>query len=189
MLRPQSVLKVRSLHTSENNPPPLENTPVHASTPWPEAGKMSGNLFELSKDWPIPPTNNTVTATNPKPHIKIECQEQDQPPPSTRAPKPEQCGWGPNCPICKNAEEDWDGEHQKQFQQTNRNIQTTRYTAEEYFPGPKHEANSGSEPSAYSRLPGNTKPPAHQDILQCTGQIHRANPSEKRVGGEDGKAQ
>ena len=40
--------------TSENNPPPLGNTPVHASTPWPEAGEMSGNLFKLRKDWPIP---------------------------------------------------------------------------------------------------------------------------------------
>ena len=67
---------------------------------------MSGNLFELRKDWPIPPTTNTVTATNPKPPIKIEPQEPDQPTPSATAPKPEQCGWGPNCPICKNAEED-----------------------------------------------------------------------------------
>ena len=25
--------------TSENNPPPLENAPVHAITPWPKAGK------------------------------------------------------------------------------------------------------------------------------------------------------
>ena len=55
--------------TPENNPPPLENIPVHTSTPWPEAGKMSGNLFELRKDWPIPPNNNntTATATTPKP--------------------------------------------------------------------------------------------------------------------------
>ena len=30
---------------------------------------------------------------------------------------------GPNCPICKNAEEDWDGEHQKQLQQSDRNAQ------------------------------------------------------------------
>ena len=27
------------------------------------------------------------------------------------------CGWGLNCPICKNLEEDWDGDHQKQIQQ------------------------------------------------------------------------
>ena len=56
--------------TLENNPLPLENTPVHAGTPWSEAGKMSGNLFELGKDWPIPPNNNnnsTANATTPKP--------------------------------------------------------------------------------------------------------------------------
>ena len=50
---------------------------------------MPGNLFELRKDWPIPTTNNTVTATNPKLPIKIEPQEQDQPTHSTTAPKPE----------------------------------------------------------------------------------------------------
>ena len=70
--------------TSENNPPPLENTPVPASTPWPEAGKMSGNLFELKKDWLIPPTNNTMTDTNPKPPINIEPQEQTSKPPTQK---------------------------------------------------------------------------------------------------------
>ena len=68
----------------ENNPPPLENAPVHASTPWPEAGKMSGNLFELRKDWPIPPTNNTMTDTNPKPPVKVEPQEPKQQTPVQR---------------------------------------------------------------------------------------------------------
>ena len=108
--------------TSENNPQPLENAPVCASTPWPGAGKISGNLFELRKDWPIPPTNNTMT--NPKPPVKIEPHDPDQQNPSTTVTKPEQCGWGPNCPICKNAEEDWDGKHQKQFQQTDKNAQS-----------------------------------------------------------------
>ena len=75
--------------TSEINPPPLENTPVHASSHWPEAEKMSGNLFELRKDWPIPPPNNTVTATNPKPPIKIEPQKPNQQTSSTTAPIPE----------------------------------------------------------------------------------------------------
>ena len=78
--------------TPGNNPPPLENTPVHASTPWPKAGKMSRNLIGLRKDWLIPPTNNTVTATNSKLSIKIEPQEQEQPTPSATAPpKAEQC--------------------------------------------------------------------------------------------------
>ena len=84
---------------------------------------MSGNLFELRKDGPIPSTNNTMTATNPKLPIKLEPQEADQPTLNASAPKPEQCRWGPNCPICKKAEEDWDGKHQKQFQQTNKNTQ------------------------------------------------------------------
>ena len=35
---------------SENRPRPLEDAPVHESTPWPSAGKMSGNLFKERKD-------------------------------------------------------------------------------------------------------------------------------------------
>ena len=50
---------------------------------------MSGDLFELRKDWPILPTNNTMTVTNPKLPIKIEPQEQDQPIPNATTPKPE----------------------------------------------------------------------------------------------------
>ena len=46
--------------TPGNNPSPLENAPGHASIPWPKARKMSGNPFELRKDWLIPSTNNTI---------------------------------------------------------------------------------------------------------------------------------
>ena len=67
---------------SENISPPLKNITVHNDMPWPEAGKMLGNLFELRKDWPIPPTNNTITASTSKPPIKIEFQAQEQPTPS-----------------------------------------------------------------------------------------------------------
>ena len=71
---------------------------------------MSGNLFELRKDWPIPPATNTTNATNSNlPVIKVEPQGPEQSNPNSIVPKPEQCRWGPNCPICKNAEEDWDG--------------------------------------------------------------------------------
>ena len=45
--------------SSSNNPPPLENIPTHAGNPWPGAGSMSGNLFELRKDWPIPPASTS----------------------------------------------------------------------------------------------------------------------------------
>ena len=57
--------------SSSNNPPPLENVPTHAGTPWPRAGSMLGNLFKLRKDWPIPPTYTT------NPPIKIEAQSQE----------------------------------------------------------------------------------------------------------------
>ena len=38
----------------ENRPSPLENVPVHESTPWPGAGKVSGNLFE-DRNWLLLP--------------------------------------------------------------------------------------------------------------------------------------
>ena len=106
--------------TLENNPPPLEDAPVHAGTPWPRAGKMSSNLLEIRNDWPLTPSTNASTNITIKPNlptIKTEPQDPNQPRPSSTATKQERCRWGPNCPICKNAEEDWDGEHQKQLQQ------------------------------------------------------------------------
>ena len=103
---PTNYENQKPLTTENNPPPPLEKASVCASTPWPMAGKMSGNLFELRKDWPNPPANNTVTATDPKVQVKIEPQNPDQQNFSATTPKPEQCGWGPSCPICKNAEED-----------------------------------------------------------------------------------
>ena len=79
---------------SDSNPLLLKNIPTHAGTPWPKAGKMSGNLFELRKDWLIPPA---ITSKSP---IKIEPQAQRQATPSaTAAPKAEKCGWGPNFPF------------------------------------------------------------------------------------------
>ena len=68
--------------TLENNPPPLEDAHVCVGTPWPGAGKMSGNLFEIRKDWPVPPSNNAptniITKSNP-PTIKTEPQGPNQP--------------------------------------------------------------------------------------------------------------
>ena len=82
---------------------------------------MSGNLFEERKDWLLPPNyldNNAkgmTSITSPKPPIKEEPKTEEQP---STGPKAEKCGWGPNCPFCKNQEEeDWDGDHQKQLQQ------------------------------------------------------------------------
>ena len=87
--------------TSESNPLPLKNIPTHADTPWPKAGKMSGHIFKLRKDCPIPPTPTTITTS--KPPIKLEPQTGEQVTPgATAAPKAEKCGCGPNWPICKN---------------------------------------------------------------------------------------
>ena len=48
--------------------------------------------------------------------------------------KAEKSGWGPNCPICKNLEEDWDGDHQKQFQQPQmQHPQTQNYQKPQNF--------------------------------------------------------
>ena len=75
--------------TSDSKPPPLKSIPTHAGTPWPKAGKMSGNLFELRKDWPFPPSSTS------NPPIKIEPHPQELATPSaTTAPKAEKCGWG-----------------------------------------------------------------------------------------------
>ena len=69
---------------SENRPPPLEEDPVHESTPWPGAGKMSGNLFEERKDWLLHPNylNNgnkhTTGVTSPKTPIKEEPKTGEQ---------------------------------------------------------------------------------------------------------------
>ena len=78
--------------TSENNPSLLEDAPAHVNTPWPKAGKMSGNLFELRKDWPVLPATNTNTtnATNSNPPvIKVEPLGPEQANPSSTVPKPE----------------------------------------------------------------------------------------------------
>ena len=121
----------------ENRPPPLEGAPVHESTPWPSAGKISGNLFEERNDWLLPPNyldNNNVKdmthVTSPKPPIKEEPKTEEQ---SFTSPKTEKYGWGPNCPFCKNQgneEEDWDGNHQNQLQaQPNRRFRCLKQGA------------------------------------------------------------
>ena len=62
-------------YTSENRPPLYKDVPVHNSTPWPGAGKMSGNLFE-DRNWLLPPNylnNDSKNATgiaSPKPPHK-----------------------------------------------------------------------------------------------------------------------
>ena len=56
----------------ENRPPPLEKVQVCESTPWPSAGRMSGNFFE-ERNWLLPPNylnHNLKNATSPRSHMK-----------------------------------------------------------------------------------------------------------------------
>ena len=77
--------------TPENRPLSLEDAPICKSTPWPEKGKISGNLFEERKDWLLPPNyldNNvrgTASVTSPKPPIKEEPKTEEQPSTSPKA--------------------------------------------------------------------------------------------------------
>ena len=90
--------------TSENRPPPLEDAPVCESTPWPGAGKMSGNLFAERKDWLLPPNyfNNdskgTTGVTSPKPPIKEEPKIGEQ---SIISPRTEKMWMGTKLSLLK----------------------------------------------------------------------------------------
>ena len=77
--------------SADNNPPPLENIPARAGTPWPETGLASENLFKSRKDRPICPTPTST------PTIKVEALLHETAIPyATVAPKQikEKCGWG-----------------------------------------------------------------------------------------------
>ena len=104
----------------ENRPSPLENAPVYKSTSWPGAGRMSRNLFK-DRNWLLPPSylnnssKNATGITSPKSSIKEEPKIGEQ---SIISPQTEKCGWGSNCPFCRNQDrEDWDGKHQNQLQE------------------------------------------------------------------------
>ena len=106
---------------------PLPSVPICESTPWPGAGKMSGNLFG-DGNWLLPPNyldngnkNNTenelkivTSVTSPRPPIKEE-------EPNTNDQSTEKCSWGPGCPFCKSQEEK---EEQNKVQQQKSVTQT-----------------------------------------------------------------
>ena len=82
-------------------PKPSNKVPptVRADTPWPSAGKMSGNLFE-ERNWLLP--KGCLAIENEKydidmPSLKEEPKVEKQ----SNNPKEEKCGWGPDCPFCK----------------------------------------------------------------------------------------
>ena len=100
-----SPATISKTSTPDNRPLPLEDAPVCKSTPWPGAVKILGNLFKERKDWLLPPNyleNNakgSAGVTSTKPPIKEEPKAEEQ---TSINPKPEKCGWGPNCPFWKN---------------------------------------------------------------------------------------
>ena len=139
--------------SSADNTPPFENIPTRAGTPWPRAGSMSEKLFESRKDWPIPPapTSTTTIKVKPQPHEAAI-------PHTAMIPKQiEKCGWGPNCPICKNIEEDCNGDLQnqqlpQQKHPTHSNTRCTAAATENLKTSPRHKTSSNHITSSTPNL-------------------------------------
>ena len=92
---PVTVSKVPE--APESRPPPLEKPLVCKSTPWPGAGRMSGNIFE-DRNWLLPPNylnNDCKNTASPKSPIKEEPKTGEQ----SISLNVEKFGWGPNCPF------------------------------------------------------------------------------------------
>ena len=86
---------------------------VREDTPWPDAGKMLGNLFE-ERNWVLPKDylvteDKKEDATTAKPPLKEESKMGEQ----ASSQKEEKCGWGPNCPFCKAQRKDVEDQQQK----------------------------------------------------------------------------
>ena len=80
---------------------------VRQDTPWPNAGTMSGNLFQ-DRNWLLP---KDYLATEKKEEMaKPYPKEEDK----MEEPKEEKCGWGPNCPLCQAQKKEADPPHQQE---------------------------------------------------------------------------
>ena len=103
----QQTPKPAAEHLSLPEAPPklALSVPARESTPWPGAGKMSGNHFD-NRNWLIPQNylpskdkeENAMGITSPKPPMK----ENE---PKINEQSSEKCGWGPDCPFCKSQKE------------------------------------------------------------------------------------
>ena len=85
---------------------------VRKDTPWPDAGKMSGNLFE-ERNWLLPKGYLAMEGEKEgvaKPYPKEEGKEGKQ----NLNQKEEKCGWGPDCPFCKAQKKEADLPHQQE---------------------------------------------------------------------------
>ena len=118
------------------------------------------------------------------PHKKVEAQPHETAiPHATVALKQikEKSGWGPNCPICKNIEEDWDGELQGQQQQNAQcpkqnipctQLQGTQQPLQKNFQCPRPKISSSHRTSSA---------PGHNPL---TYQINMQNKSIKEESGK-----
>ena len=83
---------------------------VRQDTPWPCAGKMSGNLFQ-DRNWSLPKgylamEGGREEMAKPYPKEGDKMGEQD--------PKEGKCGWGPNCPLYKAQKKEAGPPHQQE---------------------------------------------------------------------------
>ena len=113
----QATQKATVMHSplSQASPKPNCNaaaasapTTVRQDTPWPSAGKMSGNLFQ-HRNWLLP--KDYLAAEGEKEEMaKPYPKEEDKM--GKQDPKEENCGWGPGCPLCKAQKREANPPHQ-----------------------------------------------------------------------------
>ena len=90
------------------------SVPIREDTPWPGAGKMSGNLFEdrnwlLPKNYLVTERKEDTNVASARPPLKEEPKAEEQ----ATSPKAEKCGWGPDCPFCKSQKKEEESEQQQ----------------------------------------------------------------------------
>ena len=89
------------------------SAPVREDTPWPSAGKMSGNLFEdrnwlLPKNYLVTEKKEDTNVTSAWPRLKEEPKVGEQ----ATSPRVEKCGWGQDCLFCKAQKKEEESEQQ-----------------------------------------------------------------------------
>ena len=111
---PKSYSDVLTLTTAP--PKPTSNAAaasapatVRQDTPWPGAGKMSGNLFHdrkwlLLKGY-LATEGEKEEMAKPYPKEEDKMGEQDY---------KEKCGWGPDCPLCNAQKKEANPPHQQE---------------------------------------------------------------------------
>ena len=87
------------------------SAPMREDTPWPGAGKVSGNLFKdrnwlLPKNYLVTEKKEDTNAASARLPLKEEPKAEEQ----ASSPRAEKCGWGPDCPIYKSQKKEEESE-------------------------------------------------------------------------------